>query len=136
MSRNRRAQVASRYQNDGMTGSTPARLLLAVFDRLRRDLEGARVAIGAGHVEAAHRKLVNAQDLLFELQLALDADVWSGAPVLAAVYDHLMALLVEANLRKRVDLVDQALDVVVPIEKAWIEAHEQLQSQQSTVGSS
>lgn len=127
MNQRQRSVLANRYQSDGMAGSSPQKLLLAVFDRLARDLDTATTAINGNQIEQAHRSLVNAQELVYELQLALDPDVWPGATELRALYDHLMTMLVEANLTKSVETIERCIAIVVPLGQSWTEAHQQLQ---------
>ena len=128
--RRRRSELAGRYQSDGMAGSSPQKLLLAVFDRLVQDLQRAAVALGAGQIEESHQALVNAQELVYELNLALAPEVWPAAADLRAVYEHVMGLLIEANLNKTVAPVEQCLRIVGPLAETWHEAHRALQAQQ------
>lgn len=128
-SQRQQAAIAGRYQSDGMSGSSPQKLLLAVFDRLGQDLRNAVEAIEGHQVESAHRFLVNAQELVFELNLALAPDVWPAAVELRAIYEHLMDLLIEANLNKSAPNVERCLNIVTPLAETWSEAHRALQSQ-------
>ncbi|MEL7157867.1 MAG: flagellar export chaperone FliS [Actinomycetota bacterium] len=123
MNQRQRSALAQRYESDGMAGSSPQKLLLAVFQRLRSDLEGASAAIVAGRVEEAHQLLLHAQDLVHELDLALDTDTWEGGTELRALYRHLMAVLMEANLTKSAAMVGRGLDIVVPLGDTWSEAY-------------
>ncbi|MGI9597402.1 MAG: flagellar export chaperone FliS [Acidimicrobiales bacterium] len=123
----RQAALAGRYQTDGMAGSSPQKLLLAVFDRLGRDLQNSIDAITSNQVESAHRSLLNAQELVYELNLALAPDVWPAAEELRAVYEHLMQLLIEANLDKSVAKVERCVSIVTPLADSWTEAHRTLQ---------
>lgn len=134
MNQRQRAALASRYKSDGMSGSSPQKLLLAVFDRLGRDLTTAVTAIEDGRVEVAHRHLINAQDLVFELNLALDPDAWSAATEMRLVYQHLTELLVEANLNKTVDNVQKCQAIVTPLAETWAEAHDALNQQKAAAG--
>lgn len=124
----RHAALAGRYQSDGMAGSSPQKLLLAVFDRLSRDLRASIEAIDANQVEAAHRSLLNAQELVYELNLALAPDVWPAAQELRAVYEHLMDLLIQANLDKSIAKIEQCEKIVTPLSDCWTEAHRTLQA--------
>ncbi len=129
MNQRQRAALADRYQSDGMSVSSPQKLLLAVFDRLVRDLDEAAAGIEANRVEEAHRALVHAQDLVHELNLALEPEVWPAANELGSVYQHVLELLVEANLAKSVQRVRQCQDLIVPLAETWREAHRNLQQQ-------
>lgn len=129
MNQRQRAALANRYQTDGMSVATPQKLLLAVFDRLRKDLATAVEALEAGQVEPTHRALLHAQDLVHELNLALEPDVWPAATELRSLYEHLIDLLVEANLAKSTDLVVRCQAIVNPLAETWEEAHRTLQQQ-------
>lgn len=134
MNQRQRAALAGKYQSDGMSGSSPQKLLLAVFDKLGRDLDAAIVSIDSNNVEAAHKFLVNAQDLVFELNLALEPDVWPAALELRSVYEHLLDLLVDANLNKSVEKVQGCINIVKPLAESWTEAHNALNQQKVASG--
>ncbi|MGH1489491.1 MAG: flagellar export chaperone FliS [Acidimicrobiales bacterium] len=129
MNQRQHAALAGKYQTDGMAGSSPQQLLLAVFERMGRDLQDAIEAIEANQVELAHRCLVNTQELVYELNLALAPDVWPAATELRAIYGHLMELLIEANLNKSVANVERCVRIVTPIAESWAEAHRALEEQ-------
>lgn len=129
MNQRQRAALADRYQSDGMAGSSPQKLLLAIFARIHRDLDTALGAVTTSQIETAHHALINAQELVHELRLALDPDAWPGANDLRPIYDYLLTLLVEANLHKSADLIDQCLGIIIPLEQTWIDAHQMLQEQ-------
>ena len=135
MNQRQRAALADRYQTDGMAGSSPQKLLLAVFERLHRDLDTAVAAITTNQIETAHTALVNAQELVHELRLALDPQVWEGADDLKAIYDYVLTLLVEANLSKSAETIERALAIVVPLEESWIEANRMVQEQGAALSS-
>lgn len=127
MTPSQQALLASRYKADGMAVSSPQKLVVLIYDRLSRDLDTALAAIEANSVEGAHKALVNAQDLVFELQMALDADLWEGARDLAAIYDYLLGLLVAANLKKSADQVQRCIEIVTPLRESWTEAYQMIQ---------
>jgi flagellar protein FliS len=117
-----------------MGGSSPQKLLLAVFDRLTRDIKGSIASIETGRIEEAHHALVNAQELVYELNLALDPDVWPAAAEMRMVYEHLMEKLIEANLTKSIQTVSGCLAIVAPLADGWAEAHRSLQANQVSGG--
>jgi flagellar protein FliS len=126
-----RARLAGIYHSDGMAASTPQKLVVLMFERIGLDLERAIAAIDANRVEAAHRALLNAQDIVFELQLALDVEVWPEGAELASIYHYLLGMLVDANLRKSADVVRQCRDIVTPLSESWGEAYLRIQRGQA-----
>jgi flagellar protein FliS len=127
MSPRNRAVLANRYQSDGMAMSSPQKLVVLMFERIETDLTRAVEAIEFSRVEDAHNALINAQELVFELQLALDTDTWPEGTELASIYDYLLTLLIDANLRKSADLVRQAISIVAPLSQSWAEAYRMIQ---------
>lgn len=131
VTKNQRAQLAGRYQSDGMTASSPQKLLILIFERIKTDLTTAVTAIEAKHVEPAHLALVNAQELVFELRMALDVEAWPAAAELQSIYDYVTELLIEANLQKSAELTEQCLEIVLPLADTWNEAYQQIQQNQA-----
>lgn len=127
MTPNQRALLANRYQTDGMAASSPQKLLVLLCERLGADLDSAAAAIADRETERAHKALLNAQDIVFELQVALDPDAWDGAAELRSVYEYLSGLLVEANLKKSLPLIEQCKTIASPLIESWQEAYRLVQ---------
>jgi flagellar protein FliS len=133
----RKAQLASRYQSDGMATASPRKLLVLLFDRLVKDFDQARDAITANRVEAAHDALVHAQEIVHELRLALDPEVWDGAEQLISIYDYVYDLLIQANQDKALVPLEEGYQLILPLHEAWTTAYQQVQMGQSaTLGAS
>lgn len=115
-------KLARRYVDDGMAVTSKPQLLVGLYERLLTDLERAIGALDGGEIEAAHNNLIHAQEIVHELNLALDVDAWETARNLRAIYEHVTILLVEANTTKRADPVRQSLTLLEPLCEAWREA--------------
>jgi flagellar protein FliS len=120
------AALRNRFQTDGVASISQERLLLALYDRVVTDLDGAVVAITGRQPAEAHEKLVHAQEILEELHLALDTKAWDGAENLASLYQYAIERLIAANLRKDVTPVLEVKALIVPLAASWREAYEQL----------
>lgn len=116
------ARLAQRYHQDGMSVTPGPQLVVKLYERLLLDLQRGAQAITDGSIEAAHEQLVHAQDIVFELNMALDVDAWDGGPALRSIYEHLSEKLVDANVKKSSPLVDECIEVVTPLVEAWQEA--------------
>jgi hypothetical protein len=81
------AQARARFVSDGLAVLTAPRLLLALYERLVRDLDDASAAIRSGSLMPAHHALLHAQDIVSELTLALDGTQWEGAGDLTELYE-------------------------------------------------
>ncbi len=130
---------AKRYHDDGMAVTPRPQLVIKLYERLMEDLSAAESAIVEKQIEQTHRSLIHAQDIVFELSLALDIAGWAGAQALHALYQHLDAKLIEANLHKSTGSVQDCVAIVSPLLDAWRDALVETQSRTmaavSTTGS-
>jgi flagellar secretion chaperone FliS len=120
------AVLRNRFQTDGVASISQERLLLALYDRVVTDLDGAAAAIRGNKPAEAHEKLVHAQEILEELHLALDQQAWDGAENLASLYQYAIERLIAANLRKDLAPVLEVKALIEPLAASWREAFEQL----------
>ena len=95
---------------------------MLLYQRLLRDLDEALDAMDSRDHERSHFALLHAQEIVAELDAALDADLWDGAAQLSQLYSYLLELLVDANLRKDTRPVRDCIALVTPVAEAWTEA--------------
>jgi flagellar protein FliS len=124
---------ANRVVDDGVAAMSPARLLVALYERLALDLDKASEALTdptptSEQLFEAHERLTHAQRIVEELQLALDPSVWDAADALASIYEYLLGRLVAANLTKDPAAVDECRGLVAPLLEAWQGAEGALRS--------
>lgn len=118
----RLAAARARYAQDGQASMSKPQLLVALYQRLVRDLLGAEQAIGERDYERASNNLQHAQDIVLALEEALDPDAWAGARDLGSLYVFIYGQLVNANVTKDAGLVAQCRELVEPLAAAWQEA--------------
>jgi flagellar secretion chaperone FliS len=114
--------VRKRYVGDAVSTVSPARLVTMLYDALVADLGQAEQAIADRDLQTSHNRLVHAQEIVLELQSALDVDAWEGAAGLLSLYRYMHRQLVEANVRKDVKLVVAVRKTVEPLCEAWHQA--------------
>jgi flagellar protein FliS len=114
--------LRSRYVTDSVETMSPARLLVALYDRLVLDLERAEAAIERTDVSGAHTALVHAQDIVNELYATLDTNVWAAGAQLASVYEYVLQQLVAANVHKDATVVAECRTIIEPLADAWRQA--------------
>ena len=117
------ANVAQRYLDDGMAVTPKPQLVLRLYERLCADLDAAAEAIDGGRIEPAHHALVHAQEIVYELNVALDIDAWAEGRGLRQLYEYLSDRLVEANVGKNAGSIREVLPLVRSLHETWREAH-------------
>ena len=124
-----RARFASNYLQDSLATASPSTLLVMLYDRLVLDLTRAERSLQEGAREAAHRDLMHAQDIVYELMSALDLEVWSGAAGLARLYNWVLRELATANVKGDAARVAAVRTLtVVPLADAWRSAAAEVQA--------
>jgi flagellar protein FliS len=119
----------NRFVADGVASTTNERLLVLLFERMLRDLDEGAAAIGRKDIGAAHEAIVHAQDIVSELQLAIDPDSFEGADGLVQLYVWLGAQLLKANLQKDPIALAEARQVAAQLHQTWSEAYEATRQQ-------
>ncbi|WGX97859.1 flagellar export chaperone FliS [Nocardioides sp. L-11A] len=110
------------YRANSVTTASPARLLVMLLERLVLDIERARGAQERTAWADAHRDLLHAQDIVLELESSLVVEQMPAGSQLAALYAYLRGRLVEANVRRRVEVTDEALTLARQLCDTWREA--------------
>jgi flagellar protein FliS len=116
------ATVFDRYRSASVETMSPARMIIALYDRLLLDLDRAVAGVQADNLIATHASLIHAQDIIGELHDSLDVTVWSPGEQLADVYRFLIRELIDANLTKNVDKMLDCRSIVQPLRDAWADA--------------
>ena len=116
------SMIRNRYVGDSVSTASPGRLVTMLYDRLVRDLVAAEAALAAADLENASNNLIHAQEIVWELAAGLDPTKWSGGPALAALYQFMLAELLDANVKKDAAKVVSVRGLVEPLADAWRQA--------------
>jgi flagellar secretion chaperone FliS len=110
------------YVSNTVDVMSPARMIVALYDRLTVDLERAEQAILGADPATAHECLIHAQSIVSELHDTLDVEQWPAARRLKDLYVFLLFELVGANVDKDAARVATSRGLVVPLRDAWTQA--------------
>jgi flagellar secretion chaperone FliS len=112
--------AVAQYRKVQSTTTSPAELLLALYDGLFRFLNEAKVALQNGDTAKARNLNSRSYAILSELAIALDPEI---APELCAnlqsLYGFCMDRLRGANRSGAVEPVEDVIRVLTPLREAW-----------------
>ncbi|NLO47899.1 MAG: flagellar export chaperone FliS [Clostridiales bacterium] len=114
------ANINDVYRKQGVLTASPIELIVMLYDGLKKDLLLTQMAIKNKNMETAHKKLINAQDIVSELINSLDF----GFPIsndLFALYDFMLRTLEEINAKKDADLIPDLMEIVDSLKETWRE---------------
>lgn len=112
-------QAYQLYRQTQVSTASQGELLLMLFDGAIRFARQSQEYMRQGELEQASSKLIRTQDIISELILSLDLSVGEIAHNLQQLYTYIYDLLVQANVRKTPELVDDALHMLVELRETW-----------------
>jgi flagellar protein FliS len=116
------------YQRIQAETSSPAELILLLYDALLKDLNQARARLIAHDHETANRALIRAQEIILELISSLDLSAGEIAQQLAPLYHYEHQRLLDANVQKDPEAVSEVIGLVTPLRDAWVQAIQTVQA--------
>lgn len=115
------------YQTEAAATAGPAQLVLMLFDRaivaVARAKRAGDGAGGPAALQTINAELQRAQDILTELQMALDHDRGGSiAANLDALYEFCLDRLVTANVSKDLSGLPAVSETLLGLREAWDDA--------------
>ncbi len=107
------------YRQTQVSTASQGELLLMLFDGAIRFARQGQDHMGKGEIEEASFKLIRAQDIVNELILSLNLEVGDIAHSLQQLYTYIYDLLVQANVKKESEKVDEALRMLTELRDTW-----------------
>ncbi len=123
---------AQQYLENHILTAPKEDLLLMLFDGAIRFAEQARPKIEAKDHEGSGRLLIRAQRIVIELMTSLSRDLM-GEEIygnLMSLYNFIYFRLVNANMKKDVALVDEAVKILAHLRETWSQAVEKNRREQ------
>ena len=118
------AKPAETYKKQSALTATGVDLIIMLYDALKKFLILGRRSIEKGDIQGAHDSLTKSQLIVEELLNSLDMN-FPISNELMALYDYLLDRFREANLKKEVGPILEAIPVVDDLRSAWMEVSAQ-----------
>lgn len=107
------------YRQTQVSTASQGELLIMLFDGAIRFSKQGQDHMEKGEIEQANFKLIRAQDIVNELILSLNLEVGEIAQSLQQLYTYIYDLLVQANIKKESDKVDEAVRMLTELRDTW-----------------
>lgn len=109
------------YKRTQVSTASQGELVVMMFDGAIKFSTQAKAMINQANTAGAHERLLRAQDIVNELTMALNMDMGKIAEDLYNLYDFVNQLLVQANIKKDISLVEQAIQLLTELRDTWRE---------------
>ncbi len=111
----------AKYRESSVYTASPEELTLMLYTALVRFIMQAQKAVKEKNVEKAHISIVKAQDILLEFQATLNME-YEISSNLALLYDYMYRRLIDANVQKSPEILEEVLKMAIELRDTWEEA--------------
>jgi len=109
------------YSNAQAMTATPEDLTLMLYNGALRFLTKGMAAIDEKNIEQANHNILKSQDIVLELMSTLKME-YEVSKNLMALYDFMYRHLVEANLKKEKQHLQEVYELMEQLRDTWSEA--------------
>ena len=126
-------QYIQQYQKANIETASREQILIMLYDGCIQFLNKAKIALTSKNIEDLHNNLMGAQKILNEFINTLDHEV---APQLSAnlqsLYEYFIRRLVQANIKRQMEPIDEVLKLVKNLRNTWAKAIEIYHQEESS----
>ena len=111
------------YKNNSVNYASKEQLLLMLVDGAVRFTKRAKEAINKKDAKNAHEYLIRTQDIFTELMISLDQNAGEWAGNMFRIYEFIKQELVQVNLTKDEDKLDELIPLIEDVQDTWHQAY-------------
>lgn len=108
------------YQNNRIMTASPAELTLMLYEGAIKFCNIAIMAVEERNIEKAHSNIMKVEHIIEEFQATLNHK-YPVAKDFENVYNYIMQRLVEANMKKDKDILEEVLEHLHTMRDTWKE---------------
>ncbi|WP_313131383.1 flagellar export chaperone FliS [Anaerocolumna sp.] len=112
--------AAAAYQNNKINTATPAELTLMLYEGIIKFCNIAIIGIEENDIKKANLNIQKAEKIITHLRSTLDYK-YPVAKDFDNVYDYVFDRLVQANIRKDKDIIEEVLEHIRELRDTWKE---------------
>ncbi len=112
--------AASLYQGTRINTASPAELTLMLYDGAIKFCNIAMLGLEKKDYEKASTYIIKVQNIITEFRSTLDFK-YPTAKDFDAIYEYIMDLLVQSNIKKDISLLEEALGQIRNMRDVWKE---------------
>ena len=124
MAMNAYGNAFNTYKSNSVNFASKDQLLLMLVEGATKFSKIGRQAIIDKDVEKAHINIVKTQNIFFELMSTLDVEKGGEwAESLLKVYDFITRRLMDANIKKSEEIMNEIIPLINDVRDTWNEAY-------------
>ncbi|MBS4535776.1 flagellar export chaperone FliS [Clostridium sp. D2Q-14] len=111
----------SQYQNNSIMTSSPEELTLKLYEGCMRFIKEAIIFAEERNAEKSHNSNLKAQNIINEFMATVDRNYEVGES-LYQLYDYMNRRLIEANIGKDVEILNEIYGMAKELKDTWQQA--------------
>ncbi len=111
----------NQYKENSIQTASPEELTLMLYNGLVKFIMQAQMHVVEKNIEKANNSIIKAQNIIVEFQTTLDMR-YSISNDLMRIYDYMHHRLVEANVKKDKDILEEVLGYAKELRDTWAQA--------------
>lgn len=115
------------YQKQAITTSKPEELTLMLYQGMVKFIRLSKTALQKNNLEESHSYNLRAQDVVSELMVTLKKD-YTISDSFYLLYEYLKYRLIDANIHKKLDILEEVESYALELADAWSTAIKQRQT--------
>ena len=115
----------NQYKQNTVLTATPEELTLMLYDGGIKFMNIAKYSIENKDIKRAHEALIRAQDIVIELNSSLNMD-YEISTNFRNLYGFILDKLIDANIQKKTEPIEEALEILMEMRDTWKEAMQQV----------
>lgn len=118
------ADLLRRYQKMEIETSSPEKLVLFLYNKAIKCLNEANMRMKEKDMEASNSLLLRTQRIIRELMCSLNPGTKEISTPWYSLYQYMYERLIQANIQKNPDIVEEVISLLEPLREAWVKAME------------
>lgn len=111
----------NQYVQNSINTARPEDLTLMLYNGIIKFIMQAQIAVEEKDIEKANNSINRSQDIIQELQCTLDMN-YEVSHNLASIYDYLYRRLIDANVKKDKEILEEVLGFAKELRDTWAQA--------------
>ncbi len=120
-------RAMNQYKQNSISTASPEELTLMLYNGAIKFMNISKLGIEEGDIQKKNESLIRAQNIINELKHTLNMD-YEISEEMSRLYDFILEKLIDANINKDVQAVDDALTIVYEMRDTWADVIKQLKN--------
>lgn len=121
------------YKNNSVNTASPAELTLMLYNGCLKFIRYGKKGIEDQNMELKNTNIQKAQNIITELMVTLDQNTPISKEIMP-LYDYINQLLIKANIKNDIGLLEEAFELVEEFRDTWREVIKQTRTREYKQG--